>query len=130
LDIEIIEKRKGLRPIADIWRDLGTTYDPNNNSYTFLPKLSKFLDIIITGELPNKVKISLRSLYFFALHKDLAKSDKLRPIGVPIALRRIVASHIARKYSSKFSKHLLPYNFAVGVEGGMDFVLHSPQLYK
>jgi hypothetical protein len=110
---------------ADIWRDLGTSYDSENNTYPFLPTLTKFIDIVLSGELPETIKTPFRSLYFFALHKDPNKPEKLRPIGVPGALRRIVASHVARTYSNKFAKHLLPYNFAVGVEGGMDFIIHS-----
>jgi hypothetical protein len=39
-----------------------------------------------------------------------------------------MASHIAITMKDKFGLHLLPYNYAVGVNGGMDFIIKSMQL--
>ena len=43
-------------------------------------------------------------------------------------MRRIIASHIAYTFCPQFAAHLWPYNWGVGVRGGMDFVIKSMQL--
>ena len=47
---------------------------------------------------------------------------------MPTALRRIIASHVAKVYKDSFAAHLLPFNFAVGVERGMSFATTVAQL--
>ena len=44
------------------------------------------------------------------------------------ALTRIIMNHIARTFRQKFAHHLLSYNFAVGIDNGMNFVLKASQL--
>ncbi len=50
------------------------------------------------------------------------------PIGIPTAVRRIIATHVARQWKDKFALHLLPYNYAVGVPNGMEFIIKTMQL--
>ena len=40
----------------------------------------------------------------------------------------IIINHLARTFRRRFANHLLPYNYAVGVDGGMDFVIKASQL--
>jgi hypothetical protein len=61
-------------------------------------------------------------------HKDPTDPTKLRPLGIPTAIRRIIATHVARTLKSKFAAHLFPYNFAVGIEDGSSFVIKAMQL--
>jgi hypothetical protein len=68
------------------------------------------------------------STYLFCLEKDPNDKSKLRPIGVPTAIRRLLASHISKTSRVKFARHLLPYNYAIGVPGGMDFIVKAIQL--
>jgi hypothetical protein len=68
------------------------------------------------------------STYLFCLEKDPSDKSKLRPIGVPTAIRRLLASHIAKSFRVQFARHLLPFNYAIGVPGGMDFIVKSIQL--
>lgn len=39
-----------------------------------------------------------------------------------------MATHIAQQRKDKFALHLLPYNFAVGIPNGIDFVIRSMHL--
>ena len=64
----------------------------------------------------------------FCLHKDPTDLSKLQPLGIPTVIHRIITNHIAHSLRSKFVSHLLPYNFEVGIEGGMDFVIKASQL--
>ena len=53
---------------------------------------------------------------------------KLRPIGIPSASRRIIASHVTALSKARFAMDLLPFNFTIGVNQGMDFIIKSTQL--
>jgi hypothetical protein len=66
--------------------------------------------------------------YLFCLHKYPHDKKKLLPIGIPTAIHQIIATHVAKQWKDKFALHLLPYNFAVGVPNGMDFIIKSMQL--
>jgi hypothetical protein len=70
-----------------------------------------------------------------ALHKDIkdidSKPNKLRPIGIGTALMRFMSHHIIKMHADCFTPHFLPFQYAIGVSGGMDIVvqtlLHSSQ---
>ena len=79
-------------------------------------------------QLPECIKRYFTDVYLFCLHKDPNDTTKLRPLGIPTAIRRLIASHVARTLRDKFSSHLLPYNYAVGVPNGSDFVVKAMQL--
>ncbi len=54
--------------------------------------------------------------------------SKLRPLGVPSAIRRIAGVLILDEYAPTFAEHLLPFNFAIGVNGGVDVIIKTVQL--
>ena len=63
-----------------------------------------------------------------ALEKDPEDKTKLRPLGVPSAIRRIAAIIVLKEYSPIFADHLLPFNYAIGVSGGVDVIVKTIQL--
>jgi hypothetical protein len=83
---------------------------------------------IYNADIPKSAEPYFTNTYLFCLHKDEKDPSKLRPIGIPTALRRIIANHIARVFRLKFGRRLWPHNFAVGVEDGMDLIIKSSQL--
>jgi hypothetical protein len=91
-------------------------------------QLTSFFTRIYNGEVHDLIVPYLTSTYLFCLHKDLDDPTKLQPIGVPTAIRRILASHVAKTFRNTFARHLLPYNYAIGVPNGMDFVVKATQL--
>ena len=70
----------------------------------------------------------LTNTYLFCLYKDEKDPIKLRHIGVPTALRRIITNHITQTFCRKFACHLLSYDSMVGIDNGMDFVPKASQL--
>ena len=58
----------------------------------------------------------LTNTYLFCLHRDEKDLSKLRLIGVPTALQRIITNHIAQAYRRKFAFDLLPFNYAIGID--------------
>ena len=90
--------------------------------------LQEVFNLVFQGRLPAAAKQYFTDTYLFCLYKDPSNPSKLRPLGIPSAVRRIVASHVAKYYRGKFAHHLLPYNFAIGVDRGMDFAIKQTQL--
>ena len=60
----------------------------------------------------HSTKHFFSDVYLFCLHKDPNDATKLRPLGIPTAMRRIIARHVAQHFKP------LPYNFAVGIPQG------------
>ena len=90
--------------------------------------IQQLFNLVYQGHIPQQARHFFTDTYLFCLHKDISDNKKLRPIGIPTAIRRIMASHIAHHWKDKFALHLLPYNFAVGVPNGMDFIIKTMQL--
>jgi hypothetical protein len=119
-------KNKGAGINADTI-DLFTTL-VKSSIPTVKPDLHFIFDLIYQNKLPECIKRYFTDVYLFCLHKDPNDTTKLRPLGIPTAIRRLIASHVARTLRDKFSSHLLPYNYAVGVPNGSDFVVKAMQL--
>jgi len=62
------------------------------------------------------------------LHKDPDDLTKLRPIAIPSGMRRLTASHIMVSYRQRFDINMFLLNYAIGVDGGMDFIIKMVQL--
>ena len=75
-----------------------------------------------------KLQCYSRDSYLFCLYKDPEDLTKLCPIGIPSAIRQIITSHVADSTRQQFARRIPPYNYAVGVDGGMDFTIKSMQL--
>ena len=90
--------------------------------------IQELFNLIYQGKIPHAARHFFTDTYLFCLHKDERDNTKLRPIGIPTAIRRIIASHIAQQWKDKFALYLLPYNFAVGVPNGMDFIIKTMQM--
>ena len=43
-------------------------------------------------------------------------------------MHHIIASHLTKHYIARFAHHLLPFNFVVGVDEGMDFAIKATAL--
>ena len=119
-------KRKGKgsnTDSIDAFIDLAKSGDPSTNA-----ALQQLFELIFQNRVPRDVARYFTDTYLFCLHKDPTDHSKLRPIGIPSAMRRIIASHLAKYYRSRFAHHLLPFNLAVGVKGGMDFAIKATAL--
>jgi hypothetical protein len=90
--------------------------------------LQRIFMLVYQGQIPTTARHFFTDTYLFCLHKDQHDKRKLRPIGIPTAIRRIMATHVANTWKDKFALHLLPYNYAVGIPNGMDFIIKSMQL--
>ena len=83
---------------------------------------------IYQNNLPPPITHYFTDVYLFCLHKDPLDKSKLRPLGIPTAIRRLIASHVAHTFREKFARHMLPYNYAVGTPNGTNLIINSMQL--
>ena len=90
--------------------------------------IASFFSHVINGQIPTSFQTYLRQTYLVALEKDTNDKTKLRPLGVPSAVRRISAILVLDEYRSSFAEYVLPFNFAIGVGGGVDVVIKTTQL--
>ncbi len=67
-------------------------------------------------------------VYLFCLHKDPLDKSKLHPLGIPTAIRRLIASHVAHTFREKFVRHMLPFNYAVGTPNRTNLIINTMQL--
>ena len=80
--------------------------------------LVQFFTIIANRPVRPKIKEMLHTTYIVDLQKSESEPRKLWPLGIPSA-------HI---YRSRFVNHILPFNYAFGINGGVDFVASSVRL--
>ena len=90
--------------------------------------LRRLFDLVFQGLLPPSIAVYFTDAYLFLLHKDPDDPTKLRPIAIPSGMRRLTASHIMASYRQRFAIDMLPLNYAIGVDGGMDFIVKTVQL--
>ena len=67
-------------------------------------------------------------MFFYLEFLAEVAEPKLRLLSIPSAMRRIIATHVTKESSIRFAQCLLPYNFAIGVNGGMNFIIKTMQL--
>ena len=95
----------------------------NKKSYSAREKtLAKIFTDIENDKVPANIGKILRTTYLVALEKDPNDLSKLQPVGVPSAIRRIAAVLILQSHCSSFAQYLLPFNYAIGVNGGIDMI--------
>ena len=119
-------KKKGAGANADttdLFMDLVSLNIAEVNS-----DLYELFNLAFNNIIPAQIKPYFSDSYLFCLYKDPDDLTKLRPIGIPSALRRIIASHIAKTLQPRFAQKLWPYNLAVGINDGMNFIIKSVQL--
>jgi hypothetical protein len=90
--------------------------------------IAGFFTKVINGDIPEPFKKFILQTYLVALEKDPNDKTKLRPLGVSSAIRRIASIVALREYTPVIVEHLLPHNYAIGVNGGVDVVIKSIQL--
>jgi len=90
--------------------------------------LATFFSNIANANFGKYERSHINTIYFVAFHKDVNNPKKLRPIGVPSAIRRITANLLITKNKPDFASYLLPFNYAIGVQGGISTIVHTMRL--
>ncbi len=100
----------------------------NANIPSVPTNLNFIFNQIYTSNLPPTIKCYFTNVYLFCLHKDPMDKTKLRPLGIPTAIRCLMASHVAHTFCEKFARHMLPFNYAVGTPSGSNLIITTMQL--
>ncbi|MGH7954925.1 MAG: hypothetical protein ACREOZ_03100, partial [Gloeomargaritales cyanobacterium] len=102
-----------------------TSHEDSANNVTFFASL---IEKIMRNQLPNETRDSFCSSRLIALQKDRNNPLKLRPIAIGSALRRLTSGWISRVHRPYIAEKLAPFQFGIGVPGGLDFVALSTSL--
>jgi hypothetical protein len=89
------------------------------------PDLRFIFNTIYQNNFPDMIKRYFTDVYLFCLHKDPNNHSKLRPLGIPTAIRQLITTHAARSLKSKFASHFLPYHYAIGIPNGTSFLVKA-----
>jgi hypothetical protein len=46
-------------------------------------------------------------------------------LGIPTAIRRLIASRVAHTFREKFARHMLPFNYAIGTPNGTNLIINT-----
>ena len=85
----------------------------NQRSFVNINIVAAFFSTIIQGNIPAKIAKILRTTYMVALRKCEVDQTKLRPLGIPSAIRRVAAKVILHIFRPHFARHLLPIQLKV-----------------
>lgn len=86
--------------------------------------LAHVLSLFLANHVSPLMWQYFRDNYVMCLHKDfLHHPEKLRPIGIGTAFRRISNRHILRKFSESIARIFTKaHQFALGLSGGTEFI--------
>jgi hypothetical protein len=97
-------------------------------SQPYLATMTAILRLVIHNQVPPPVTQHLRACRFLALHKDPDDLNKLRPIGIGSAYRRLASTVLVSLYNPLFAALFTQHGqMAVAVSGGIDFLTHLAQ---
>ena len=85
-------------------------------------------NLVFKNIMPDKVKCYFCDGHLFLAYKDPEDLTKMRPICISLALCHHVATHVANRWQPCFAARLLSINYAIYINGGMDFVIKLMQL--
>jgi hypothetical protein len=96
------------------------------------PSTSKNLKFIFQqiyqNNLPPPIRGYFTDVYLFCLHKDPLGKPKLCQLGIPTAIRHLIASHVAHTFRKKNAHQMLPFNYAIGTPNGTNLIINTMQL--
>ena len=102
-----------------------TTRAPDSTR-PYFGTIKALMQLVVTAQVPPPIQTILASNYFLALHKDLNNLEKLRPIGIGTAIRRVAAKTALVHLTEDIKPILLKGGqYGIQIPGGVDFVAQT-----
>ena len=102
-----------------------TTRSPDATRPYFAP-IKSLMQLVVTAQIPPTIRKIMSSNYFLALHKDINNPERLRPIGIGTALRRVAAKTALVHQTDAIRPLLLKGGqYGIQIPGGVDFVAQT-----
>lgn len=102
----------------DLIRDYAThTTHRHQHQFPYLHSITTLINHFLSNRTPPDIQSTYAAQYVIALHKDQTNLNKIRPIGIGTALRRITAAAAITLHGQ----------LGINVPGGLDFIVHSTQ---
>ena len=96
------------------------------NGNQLLKPLTKLINQILAGEVPNYVHEAMFGASLFAFAKE---DGGIRPIAVGCFYRRLAGKLAARHATSMLSAEFGPIQLGVGIDGGCESAVHAVREY-
>jgi len=90
---------------------------------TFYDDFVPAVNLLVRGALPEEVLRHIRAGAVTPIYKD-TNHTKIRPIVPLNSLRKVVASALLREHRSDLVTELSPFQWGVGIRGGVESVVH------
>ena len=92
----------------------------------YFRNIKSLIQLVVTAQVPTTIQPILASNYFLALHKDMNNLERLRPIGIGTAIRRVAAKTALVHLTDAIQPLLLKGGqYGIQVPGGVDFVAQT-----
>ena len=92
----------------------------------YFNSIKSMIQLVVTAQVPPTIQTILASNYFLALHKDINNLERLRPIGIGTAIRRVAAKAALVHLTDDIRPLLLQGGqYGIQTPGGVDFVAQS-----
>jgi hypothetical protein len=113
----------------DLFRDFATYSTQRTNiTYPYLDAFTTLINHLAANRTPIDIQPTFAAQYVIALHKDPTNLEKIRPIGIGTALRRITAATLMTAYGHTIADFLVPHGqMGIAIPGGLEFIIHSTQ---
>jgi hypothetical protein len=107
----------------DFLLDVSPRRAPGDPAETGSSLLGHLYLLLAQRKLPSQCWQDLSPNVMMALEKAVG----LRPIGMGTSFKRNMNKHGTMAVRERAAKHMLPHQFAIGIPGGMDFMIHKLQ---
>jgi hypothetical protein len=98
----------------------------DSSIYPYINNFTALLQLSLDGNIPKECHSTFNCNYFLALHKDPNDPEKLRPLGIGTAFRRISAALAITMLGFDAAEFLLPQGqFGIGIPSGLDYIIHT-----
>jgi hypothetical protein len=121
-------------PLADfpqVLKDFAL-YQPEGTNTKYYPHLGPFsavAQLLLNAQLPPDTHQFVSSNWFMALHKDPDNPNKLRPIGMGPAWRRLIGKYLILVFAPQIAAlFLLLGQLGIAVKGSIDLIVHTTKL--
>ena len=112
--------------VADIIREMVLHKERKKNIYA--ESIFYLYKRISQNDMPSEIRRLFNASFLFGLHKDPKDKLKLRPVAVGGSWRRALSAYTIKSNTKLFTEFLAPYNYAIGVKGGSNFIFHTINL--
>jgi len=115
--------------LKDVFLIRSKALSEEEERYPHITLLRNLLNLQYTGKIPKEIRQYINANESVSFHKDLTNLQRIRPIGIGTAIRRIAVTHAMAATKDLTSEYLAPKQYAIGLSSGMGMVTQTIQTH-